>query len=281
MIIATAFRGERLKKLYEFKCACHFYDERTDWDFHAEHCIRCQQLKRDWALVKIAVSAIFSLLYPLVWLSLSFLQSYYYACADVGPPSSSLTSICDVKDEDISKDYTKDYALAVIRSKVIGGVLFVSTLFFLGVFVIIYGEIENYLKKFDLSGNGQDNLQVQVSVVPGRSSGTLESTSSQGNRVPSVTSALEALEAGNQSTNQQQAVDGNKVIYINLSDKFAAALQGSLQDGAWQGIDIRCSQQDENRSQQGSYAPFRPPSRMRLEQEARGEHSYESLHQLT
>ncbi|KAJ7389617.1 hypothetical protein OS493_029956 [Desmophyllum pertusum] len=73
-----------------------------------------------------------------------------------------------------------------------------------------------------------------------------------------------------QSTNQQQAVDGNKVIHINLSDKFAAALQGSPQDGAWQGIDIRCSQQDENRSQQGSYAPFRPPSRMRLEQEARG-----------
>lgn len=187
-----------LKKLYEFKCACHFYDERTDWDFHAEHCIRCQQLKRDWALVKIAVSAIFSLLYPLVWLSLSFLQSYYYACADVGPPRTSLTSICDVIDEDVPKDYDKDYALAVIRSKVIGGVLFVSTLFFLGVFVIIYGEIENYLKKFDLSGNGQDILQVQVSVLPGRSSGTLESPSSQGNRVPSVTSALEALEAGNQ-----------------------------------------------------------------------------------
>ncbi|KAJ7389611.1 hypothetical protein OS493_029949 [Desmophyllum pertusum] len=177
-----------------------------------------------------------------------------------------LTSICDVIDEDVPKDYDKDYALAVIRSKVIGGVLFVSTLFFLGVFVIIYGEIENYLKKFDLSGNGQDILQVQVSVLPGRSSGTLESPSSQGNRVPSVTSALETLEAGS----QQQAVDGNKVIRINLSDKFAAALQGSLQDGAWQGIDIRCSQQDENRSQQGSYAPFRPPSRMRLEQEARG-----------
>ncbi|KAJ7389618.1 hypothetical protein OS493_029957 [Desmophyllum pertusum] len=151
-VTATAFRGELLKKLYEFKCACHFYDERTDWDFHAEHCIRCQQLK--------------------LWLSLSFLQSYYFACADVGPPSSSLTSICDVKDDDVPKDYDKDYALAVIRSKVIGGVLFVSTLFFLGVFVIIYGEIENYLKKFDLSGNGQDILQVQVSVVravhPGR-----------------------------------------------------------------------------------------------------------------
>lgn len=78
----------------------------------------------------------------------------------------------------------------------------------------------------------------------------------------------------------QQAVE-DKVIRITLSNKFAAALQGSLQDGAWQGVDICCSQHDEYRTVQGSYAPFRPPSRIRLEQQARGEYSYESLQQVT
>ncbi|KAL9955242.1 hypothetical protein ACROYT_G036536 [Oculina patagonica] len=266
-----------LRKLYEFKCACRFYDERTDWNFHAEHCIRCQQLKRDWCLVKIAVSAIFSLLYPLVWLSLSFLQAYYYVCADVGPPRTVLISYCNVTFDDVPKDYDKDYGLAVIRSKVIGGVLFISTLFLLGVFVIIYGEIEKYLKKIDLAPRGSGaNLQVHVSVLTGRSSRTSEPAGSVGNQVPSATSVQEAIEAGS-----QQAVDGNKVIRISLSDKFAAALQGSVQDGTWQGIDIRCAQQEENRSLQGAYAPFRPPSRTRLQHEARGEHSYESLHQAT
>ena len=43
-----------LRKLYVFKGACHLYDERRDWNFHAEHCISCKQLNRDWSLVKIA-----------------------------------------------------------------------------------------------------------------------------------------------------------------------------------------------------------------------------------
>lgn len=75
----------------------------------------------------------------------------------------------------------------------------------------------------------------------------------------------------------QQAVDDNKAICISFSDKFAAALRGSLQDGTWQGIDIRCSQQEEYRNLQGAYAPLRSPSHLRLQQQARGEHSYESL----
>ena len=75
----------------------------------------------------------------------------------------------------------------------------------------------------------------------------------------------------------QQVADDNKAICINFSDKFAAALRGSLQGGTWQGIDIRCSQQEEHRSLQGACAPFRPPSHLRLQQQARGEHSYESL----
>lgn len=33
--------------------------------------------------------------------------------------------------------------------KVIGGILFVCMLFFVGLFVIFYGEIENYLKKIE------------------------------------------------------------------------------------------------------------------------------------
>lgn len=188
-----------LRRLYVFKCACHLYDERADWDFHAEHCITCQQLKRDWGLVKIAVSAVLSLLYPAIWLSLSFLQAYYYVCAYVGPLSSSLTSYCDVKIDDVPKDYDKEYGLAVIRSKVIGGVFFISALFCLSVFVVIYGEIENYLKKVDSSpSENSSNLQVHISILPGRSSGTVESVGSQGNQVPAVTRVQEAIGARSQ-----------------------------------------------------------------------------------
>ena len=167
-----------MKRLFELKSACNFYDRRTDWNSHAEHCIRCLQIKRDWSLLKIALSAIFSLLYPLVWLSLSFLQAYYYVCANVGPSSSTLMTYCDVKSDDIPKDYDKDYGLAVVRSKVIGGVLFVSTLLVLCLFLILYGEIENHLKKVDSYRSGSKRngpLQVHVSVLPGdRSSGILE-----------------------------------------------------------------------------------------------------------
>ena len=190
-----------VKRLFELKSACNFYDRRTDWNLHAEHCIRCRQLKHDWSLVKIAVSAIFSLLYPLVWLSLSFLQAYYYVCAEVGPSTSTLTKYCDVKDEDVPKDYGKDYVLAGIRSKVIGGVLFVCTLLLLGVFVILYGEIENHLKKVESSRSGSkgaDPLQVHVSVLPGgRSSGTLE-TDPQARESSSAASASGTVEPGSQ-----------------------------------------------------------------------------------
>ena len=176
-----------LRRLYVFKGACHMYDERTDWDFHAEHCISCKHLNRDWSLVKIGVSAVLSLLYPAVWLSLSFLQAYYYVCAYVGPLRSSLTTYCDVKFDDVPKDYHKEHGLAVIRSKVIGGVLFISTLFCLSVFVIIYGEINHFLKKADFPSSGNSSqLQVGISIQPRHSSGTTESAGSQGNQVPAV-----------------------------------------------------------------------------------------------
>lgn len=57
-----------------------------------------------------------------------------------------------------------------------------------------------------------------------------------------------------------QSADRNKSIRINLSDEFATALRGCFQDGAWQGIDVRCSQQDENWSRQGPYVAMRPES---------------------
>ena len=188
-----------LRGLYVFKAACHLYDERTHWDFHAEHCNSCKQLNRDWSLVKIGVSAVFSLLYPAVWLSLSFLQAYYYVCANVGPTRSSLTNYCDVQIKDLPKDYDKEHGLAVIRSKVIGGVLFISALFCLGVFVIIYGEIEHFLKKVDFCSNyNSSHLQVDISILPRRSPGTIDSAGSLGNQVPSVIRVQEVPDARSQ-----------------------------------------------------------------------------------
>lgn len=246
-----------VKKLYELKCACNFYDGRTDWDSHAEHCIRCRVRWRDWNLVKVALSAIFSLLYPLMWLSLSFLQKFYYVCAHVGPDYDTLTRYCDITE--IPDNYQKNIVLAAIRSKVIGGVLFVSALLLLGVFVIVYGEIKTYLKKKDDSSrcgpNGRaDNLQVHVSVLPSRSSGTSDSAGLHGNRE----SPFSAVESGGQVTNQNQPQlhDGNKTIRINLSDEFTTALQGCLQESKWQGIDICCSQKEEGTSRQGSNIQF-------------------------
>lgn len=188
-----------LRRLYVFKAACHLYDERTHWDFHAEHCHSCKRLNRDWSLVKIGVSAVFSLLYPTVWLSLSFLQAYYYVCANVGPTRSSLTTYCDVQFKDVPKDYAKEYGLAVIRSKIIGGVLFISALFCLGVFVIIYGEIEHFLKKVDFcSSDDSSHLQVDISILPRRSPGTIDSAGSQGNQVPAVIRVQEVPDARSQ-----------------------------------------------------------------------------------
>lgn len=197
-----------MKKLYELKCACDNYDGRTDWNFHAEHCVLCQKVKRDWSLVKIAFSAIFSLLYPLVWLSLSFLQASYYVCAEVGPPISTLTQYCDVTDSDVPKDYSKDYNLALIRSKVIGGVMFVGTLLFLGVFLILYGEIGNHLKKIESSRGGLKKahpLEVHVSVLPGgRSSAALETERHSG----------ETAEAGGQVGDARFVVVNILKLYV-------------------------------------------------------------------
>ena len=75
----------------------------------------------------------------------------------------------------------------------------------------------------------------------------------------------------------QQAVDDNRAICVNFSDAFVAALRGNLQGGTWQGIDIRCSQQEEQRSLQGAFATFHLPPHLRSQQQARREHTYESL----
>lgn len=188
-----------LKKFYVIKYSCPYYDERTEWDFHADHCIQCRQLRRDWSLVKIAVSAVFSLLYPLVWLSLSFLQTAYYVCAHVGPRSDIVQNVCDVT---ILKpdDYNMAYGLAAIRSKTIGSILFVCTLFFVGVFVILYGEMKSYLsKKFDWNPSGKgasNNLQVQVSIQPGPTSGSAETASLHSNRDTPVVMDSAAAENG-------------------------------------------------------------------------------------
>lgn len=272
-----------LKKFYVIKYSCPYYDERTEWDFHADHCIKCRQLRRDWSLVKIAVSAVFSLLYPLVWLSLSFLQTAYYVCAHVGPRSDILQNVCDVT---ILKpdDYNMAYGLAAIRSRTIGSILFVCTLFFVGVFVILYGEMKSYLsKKFDWDPSGKgasNNLQVQVSIQPGPTSGSAETASLHSNRDTPV--AMDSAAAENGRPSPQAVNCGNRAITINLSNVFAETLQGCLQDGAWQGIDICCTQQEESGSRHGSYTPFRQlPRSARIQQQQAGQPGYESLPSVT
>ena len=173
---------EVLKSLYVFKFACNFHNNRTEWDFHVKRCIRCKLVERDWPLAKIAVSAILSLLYPLAWLSLSFFQSSYYVCTQVGPTNESLQNYCKVESTNMTKtNYTKAYGLAVIRSKAIGSILFTSTLFLLGVFVIIYGEMKSYLiKRYDWTPRGSRlaKTQVNVCIIPSYSSGTLRAAKS-------------------------------------------------------------------------------------------------------
>ena len=72
-------------------------------------------------------------------------------------------------------------------------------------------------------------------------------------------------------------VDDNKAICVNFSDAFVAALRDNLQDGTWQGIDIHCSQQEEQRSLQGACATFHSQSHLRSQQQTRREYTYESL----
>lgn len=252
-----------MKKLYELKSACVNHDGRIAWDVHVEHCAHCQQVRRHWTLVKIAISATLSLLYPLVWLSLSFLQTNYYVCALAGPRQSTVRHYCYVaRDKRINFiEYEKKYALAFIRSKVIGSIFFVVTLFFLGLFLILYGEIANHLRKIESSRGGPKNthpLKIHVAILPGgRSSEAVDTGRRPG----------ETAEAVGQST------DKNKSIHINLSDEFTTTLRGCFQEGAWQGIDVHCSQQDENWSRQGSYVAMRPQSAGPLYQRFQADHT--------
>lgn len=181
---------EVLKSLYVFKFACNFHNNRTEWDFHVKRCIRCKLVERDWPLAKIAVSAILSLLYPLAWLSLSFLQSSYYVCAQVGPTNETLQNYCKVESTNMTKtNYTKAYGLAVIRSKAIGSILFTSMFFLLGVFVIIYGEMKSYLiKRYDWTPRGSRlaKTQVNVCIIPSYSPGTLRAAKSDISRAITV-----------------------------------------------------------------------------------------------
>ena len=78
-----------------------------------------------------------------------------------------------------------------------------------------------------------------------------------------------------------QPKNRGKDIRINLSSAIAESLQECLQNGAWQGINIRCSQYEEGTSRRESYAPFRPASRPRLQHQRSGDHTYESLLQLS
>jgi len=269
-----------LKKFYEYKFACHRYKEQTIWELHAECCIRCKQLKRDWDLVKIAVSAVFSFLYPFVWLSLSFLQTYFYVCVQVGADRVALENYCNVS-VPRPDEYDQKHGSAIISSKAIGSVMFVITLFSVGLLVILYGEIENYLlKKCDWSPHAKNgpNLEVQISVLAGHSYGSITSASSYSNRDSPVARTLEAAaETAKLVPYQPPVLDGGKAISINLSNTFAETLHGCLQDNAWQRIGIRCSEQEEDRSRKGSYAPFRPPSAARVHEQRTGEHTYESL----
>ena len=183
-----------LKKFYEYKFACHRYKEQTIWELHAECCIRCKQLKRDWDLVKIAVSAVFSFLYPFVWLSLSFLQTYFYVCVQVGADRVALENYCNVS-VPRPDEYDQKHGSAIISSKAIGSVMFVITLFSVGLLVILYGEIENYLlKKCDWPPHAKNgpNLEVQISVLAGHSYGSITSASSYSNRDSPVARTLEA-----------------------------------------------------------------------------------------
>lgn len=97
-------------------------------------------------------------------------------------------------------DYNMAYGLAAIRSKTIGSILFVCTLFFVGVFVILYGEMKSYLsKKFDWDPSGKgasNNLQVQVSIQPGPTSGSAETASLHSNRDTPVAMDSAAAENG-------------------------------------------------------------------------------------
>lgn len=264
------------RKLYEVKFACHQFDERTVWESHAEYCVRCKLVKRDWSLAKVALSAVFSFLYPLVWLSMSFLQGYYYVCTVVGPSRTVLQLYCNAT-VDNPGDYDRAYGLAIIRSNSIGSIVFVCTLCFVGLFVVFYGEIANHLwKKYDWSPYRKvDNqLQVQVSVTPScRSISPEISVSPYSNRDTPISSIPEEGATETQSLIHSPNEE-SKTIRINLSKAFAESLQGCLQNGAWQGVDIRC---EESRSRRESYAAFRPPSRARLQQQRTGEHCYESL----
>ena len=75
--------------------------------------------------------------------------------------------------------YEKKYALAFIRSKVIGSVFFVVTLLFLGLFLILYGEIANHLRKIESSRGGPKNahpLQVHIAIRSGGRSSEIVDT---------------------------------------------------------------------------------------------------------
>lgn len=83
----------------------------------------------------------------------------YYVCVYVGLCVLMVINYCDFIDQwiDLEK-YEKKYVLVFICLKVIGSVFFVVMLFFFGLFLILYGEIVNYLRKIELFCGGLKNV---------------------------------------------------------------------------------------------------------------------------
>lgn len=275
---------EVLKSLYVFKFACNFHNNRSEWDFHVKRCIRCKLVERDWPLVKIAVSAILSLLYPLAWLSLSFLQSSYYVCTQVGPTNETLQNYCKVESTNMTKtNYTKAYGLAVIRSKALGSILFTSTLFLLGIFAIIYGEMKSYLiKRYDWTPRGSRlaKKQVNVRIIPSYSPGTLRAAKSEISRDITVARKEETagIERQFQFPFQLPAGNASKVIKINVNSTFTETLQRYVNSGGiWERIEVHCCQQKEVTNCRGSLSSFSLPSRASRTAGPKGYQSFEQL----
>ena len=244
------------KTFYMLRRPCTFYDGSTSWELHSTQCIYCIQYDRDWINMKLVLSIVFSVLYPLLWLSLGFLHGNYYTCAKVGPYPEFL-DYCDMSLD--ANDYQKTFTLATTLSLRIGALLFVGTFFFVAIFVVLYGELANYVKNA-VQSTAIPELQVQVNLQPAPTSGE---ASHHGNEEgPISTQAISA------STAQ---VDSKKAVRIELTGEFCSALQDYFEDGSWSGIGVNCSRTEVE-------------SHRRARRSARGQgatSSYESLPHLS
>ena len=149
-----------LKAYYRFKQPCSYSSRNRNWEMHSGVFHQCTECQGKWHKIKITVSFFVSLVYPILWLALGFLQQTYYPCAHVGPDPRGILDYCD-NWKNLPENYNKNYGLAINKSIFVGNVLVVVVIVLASALFITYRVIKSKIQDKDDKLEIEDNYHHQ------------------------------------------------------------------------------------------------------------------------